>query len=69
MPEKFTAERVAPMVGNMLQKAKRSKALRHYAADLNKSNAIVNACDLIEQAGESGEMKSAKFNEAITVHS
>ena len=50
IPEKFNAEQVAPMISNMLQKAKNSKALRHYAADVNKSSAIVNACDLIEQA-------------------
>lgn len=52
MPEKFKAEQVAPMLGNMLQKAKSSRALQYYAADVNKSSAIVNACDLIEQVGK-----------------
>ena len=49
MPEKFKAEQVVPMISNMLQKAKSSKALRHYAADVNNSSAIIDACDLIEQ--------------------
>lgn len=49
MPEQFKAEVVAPMIGNMLQKAKSSKALRFYAEDVNNSRAIVDACDLIER--------------------
>ncbi|MCE3251328.1 MAG: glycosyl transferase family 28 [Cellvibrio sp.] len=49
MPERFKVEVVAPMIGNMLQKAKSSKALKHYAADVSSSSAIVDACDLIEQ--------------------
>ena len=49
MPEQFKAEVVAPMIGNMLQKAKSSKALKHYAADVNSSSAIMGACDLIAQ--------------------
>lgn len=49
MPERFKVEEVAPMIGNMLQKTKSSKALQHYAADVNNSNAISDACDLIEQ--------------------
>jgi len=52
MPEKFKAEQVAPMIGNMLQKAKTSKALAYYAADVCKSAAIVDACDLINQIGK-----------------
>ena len=58
MPEKFKAEQVAPMIANMLQKAKSSKALRHYSADVSNSSAIVNACDLIEQVGKSLEVES-----------
>ena len=49
MPEQFKAEQVAPMISNMLQKTKNSKALRHYSADVANSSAIVDACDLIEQ--------------------
>lgn len=48
MPEKFTAESVAPIVSNMLQKAKSSKALRLYSEDVSNSKAINLACDLIE---------------------
>jgi rhamnosyltransferase subunit B len=49
MPEGFKAEQVAPMIGNMLKKAKSSKALSRYAADVNNSGAIVAASDLIER--------------------
>ncbi len=49
VPEKFKAEQVAPIIGNMIQKGKTSKALAHYAADVRKSAAIVDACDLIER--------------------
>lgn len=49
MPEKFKAEQVVPMIGNMLQKGKTSKTLAYYAADVRKSAAIVAASDLIEQ--------------------
>jgi ribosomal protein S8 len=42
-------EEVAPIISNMLQKAKNSKALKHYAADVNNSSAIINVCDLIER--------------------
>lgn len=49
VPEKFKAEQVAPIIGNMLQKGKTSKALAHYAADVRNSGAIVDACDLIER--------------------
>lgn len=48
MPERFTAEEVTPMLANMLQKAKNSKALRYYSEDVKNSAAIVAACDLIE---------------------
>jgi UDP:flavonoid glycosyltransferase YjiC (YdhE family) len=51
MPERFNEEAVAPMVGNMLQKAKHSQALRYYAEDVKNSAAIVEACNLIEQLG------------------
>lgn len=57
MPEKFKVEQVAPMIANMLEKAKTSKALRHYAADVNSSSAIVVASDLIEQLCKNLEMK------------
>lgn len=50
MPEKFTAELVMPILRNMLQKAKQSKALRKFSADVQNSSAIVDACDLIEEA-------------------
>jgi len=53
MPEQFKAEQVAPMVANMLQKAKNSKVLRRYSADVSNSGAIVDACDLIEQVSKS----------------
>jgi len=49
MPERFNSEQVVPMMRAMLEKSNTSKALRHYAADVNKSSAIVNASDLIEQ--------------------
>ena len=48
LPEKFTAEAVIPILRNMLQKAKQSKALKKFSADVQNSSAIVNACDLIE---------------------
>jgi len=54
MPERFKVEVVAPMIGNMLQKAKNSKALRYYAVDVNNSSAIIDACDLIEQVRKNG---------------
>ena len=69
MPEKFKAEQVAPMLGNMLQKAKHSKALRHYSADLINSSAIVDACDLIEQVGKNLKVKSTSLSEEFAVHS
>jgi rhamnosyltransferase subunit B len=69
MPEKFTAQAVAPMLGNMLQQAKRSKALRHYSADVSNSSAIMNACDLIERVGETCEVKSVNLTGEIAVHS
>ena len=69
MPEKFKAEGVVPMIANMLQKAKNSKAIRFYAADVNDSNAIADACNLIEQVGKSLELKSMRLKEEIAVHS
>jgi len=50
LPEKFTAEAVIPVLWNMLQKAKQSKALKKFSVDVQNSCAIVNACDLIEKA-------------------
>jgi rhamnosyltransferase subunit B len=50
MPEKFTAESVMPILRNMLQKSKQSKALRKFSVDVQNSSAIVDACDLIEEA-------------------
>ncbi len=50
LPEKFTAEAVIPILRNMLQKAKQSKALRKFSAEVKNSSAIENACDLIEEA-------------------
>jgi len=49
MPERFKAEVVAPMIANMLQKAKHSKALSFYSADVNNSRAVIDACDLIDK--------------------
>jgi rhamnosyltransferase subunit B len=69
MPEQFNAEQVAPMIGKMLQKAKNSKALRHYSADVSNSSAIMDACDLVEQVGKNLEVKSASFTREIAVHS
>lgn len=69
MPEKFKSEQVAPMLGNMLQKAKNSKALRHYSADVSNSSAIVDACDLVEQVGKNLELKSTNLPEELAVHS
>ncbi len=57
MPEQFKADVVAPMIANMLQKAKNSKALRVYATDANNSSAIVDACDLIEQVSKNLEVE------------
>lgn len=69
MPEKFKVEQVAPMLANMLQKAKNSKALRHYAADVNNSSAIVGACDLVEQVSKKLEVKSTNVMGEVAVHS
>ena len=69
MPEKFKAEQVAPMLGAMLQKAKSSKALRHYSMDVGSSSAIVDACGLIERVSEKCEMKSENLTGEIAVHS
>lgn len=69
MPEKFKAEQVAPMLGNMLQKAKSSKALRHYSADVRNSSAIVDACDLVEQVCKKAEVKSTNLMGKVAVHS
>lgn len=66
MPEKFKAEQVAPMLGNMLQKAKSSKALRFYAEDVNNSRAIVDACDLIERELK---IKPVSLAGEVAVHS
>jgi hypothetical protein len=60
---------VAPMIGNMLQKAKHSKVLRHYSTDVSNSSAIVDACDLIEQVGKKCEMKSARLSGELAMHS
>lgn len=56
MPEHFNADTVAPLIANMLQKAKSSKALRHYSADVNNSSAIEDACDLIVQVSRTGDV-------------
>ena len=69
MPGGFKAEVVAPMMGSMLQKAKNSKALRYYSADVNSSNAIVDACDLIEQKCENVKVKSTGLTGEVAVHS
>ncbi len=69
MPERFKAEQVAPMVGSMLAKAKKSKALRYYSADVNNSSAIIDACDLIEGACKKFAVKSAGVVEEVAVHS
>jgi len=50
LPEKFTAEAVVPILRNMLQKAKQSKALIKFSTEVKNSTAIVNTCDLIEEA-------------------
>jgi rhamnosyltransferase subunit B len=54
MPERFKAEVVAPMIGDMLQKAKNSKSLRYYSDDVNNSRAVLNACNLVENAVKIG---------------
>lgn len=69
MPERFKAEEVAPILGAMLQKAKDSKTLRYYAADVSNSRAIIDACDLIEQVFKSLEMKSTILIGEGAVHS
>jgi UDP:flavonoid glycosyltransferase YjiC (YdhE family) len=51
MPELFKAEQVAPIVRSMLLNANASQALRYYAEDVRKSCAIIDACDLINEAG------------------
>lgn len=59
MPERFKVGQVAPMVASMLKKAKNSRVLRYYSMDVNNSNAITDACDLIESAGKklAGKLK------------
>ena len=69
MPEQFKVDVVAPMIGNMLQKAKNSKALRHYSADVNNSSAIVDACNLIERECKKLEVNSMGLTGEIAVHS
>jgi rhamnosyltransferase subunit B len=69
MPERFKAETVAPILANMLQKAKHSKALRRYSVDVNKSNAIVDACDLVEQISKNLRVELTGLAEEIAVHS
>jgi rhamnosyltransferase subunit B len=69
MPEQFKVEVVAPMIANMLQKAKSSRALRHYSVDVSNSSAIVDACDLIGLAYENLEMKSVCVTGEAAAHS
>ena len=60
IPEKFTAESVIPILRNMLQKAKESKVLKKFSADVQNSSAIVSACDLIEVSTRDLTMHSRK---------
>ena len=53
LPEKFSAEVVTSMVRNMLQRTKQSKALKKFSADVRNSDAIITACDLIEEISPS----------------
>lgn len=69
MPERFTAQAVTPMLANMLQKAKNSKALGHYSADVKCSAAIVAACDLIEVVSREEKMKLADGVGEVAMHS
>ncbi len=69
MPARFNAEVVAPMIANMLQKAKNSKALRFYAADVINSRAIIEASDLIEGELKKLEGKLMDLTEEVAVHS
>jgi len=50
LPEFFTAETVAPILSKLIAEAPQNEALKKYSADVNGSNAIVEACNLIEQA-------------------
>ena len=68
MPQRFKFELVAPMLANMLQQAKASKVLRHYAADVNNSSAIMVACDLIEQLGERVAIKPMNPSDELATH-
>lgn len=49
LPEFFTAETVAPILASLLAQAQSNTALKKYCADVRGSNAIAEACSLIEQ--------------------
>jgi len=55
LPEFFTAETVAPMLSSLIAQASSNQALKNYSADVRASNAIAEACSLIEQ--RIGEMQ------------
>jgi UDP:flavonoid glycosyltransferase YjiC (YdhE family) len=49
LPEFFTAETVAPLLSSLIDRASNNQALKNYSADVRASNAIAEACSLIEQ--------------------
>ncbi len=49
LPEFFTAETVAPILSSLLNQANDNVALKKYSADVQASNAIAEACTLIEE--------------------
>lgn len=49
LPEFFTAEAVAPLLSSLIDQASSNQALKNYSADVRASNAIAEACSLIEQ--------------------
>lgn len=50
LPEFFTAEIVAPILSSLMTQAQSNTALKKYSADVKGSNAINEACTLIEKS-------------------
>lgn len=69
MPERFTAEEVIPILTNMLQKAKHSKAVLFYSTTVKNSAAIVDACDLIERVCKGMGVNAIGGMTGVAMHS
>lgn len=54
LPEQFIAENIAPMIQRMVAQSSQVLALKHYAAKIERVDAIGEACDLIESVGREG---------------